>query len=129
MRPAVLLLCVLVLLAAPAAAAAQVDPFGPIPQPPPQATPAPEPADDGGDGDVGRSTLALIGIGVLAAFFAIGWAITRDARRSLTDADRTRLEREEAGAPTEGTRAARTQVKKKARQRAKAQRTARRRNR
>lgn len=129
MRRIALLLTVASVAAAPATALAQGDPFSPLPPPAPTPTPAPEPADNPGDGDVGRSTLFLVGLGVLAAFFGIGWAITRDARRSLTDSDRTRLEREEAGlAPARG-RTAQPQAKKRARQKTKAQRAARRRNR
>ena len=78
------LLCLLVFCAAlsgtvavPVAAAQ--DPFGPIPQSPPeeQAPPAPPQEDDGG---LNRTQELLIGGAGLVLLFGIGWAIVRDAR-------------------------------------------------
>ena len=66
--------------------------FGPLPPPVPAETPTPEPQDAGTTGDVSREVLFLIGGGVIVIFFAIGWAITRDARRSLTEDDRAAVE-------------------------------------
>ncbi len=79
----------LVLGVAAPAAAQQDTPFGPVP------TETPEPQGGTGDDDVSRTTLYLIGAGVLVLVVGIGWAISRDARRSLTSEDREALEREE----------------------------------
>ena len=67
--------------------------FGPLPPAQPAETPSPEPEDAGTTGDVSRQTLVLLGLGVILTFFVIGWAITRDARRSLTEADRAVVDR------------------------------------
>ena len=73
------LLTVLALLVPAPEAFAQTDPFGPI-----QATPTPEDNNTSVLGqDVGRSTLYIIAGGFLVAFIAIGWWISRDARRSI----------------------------------------------
>ena len=73
------LLTVLALLVPAPGAFAQTDPFGPI-----QATPTPEDNNTSVLGqDVGRSTLYIIAGGFLVAFIAIGWWISRDARRSI----------------------------------------------
>jgi hypothetical protein len=86
--PALLVMLAL-LVPAPAAALAQGGgPFGPLPPPQPVTTPSPEPQDAGTSGDVSRQTLFLLGLGVILTFVGIGWAITRDARRSLTEDDR-----------------------------------------
>jgi hypothetical protein len=95
------LLVMLALLAPVPAAAAQTGgggggAFSPLPPAQPAETPTPEPEDAGSSGDVSRQTLILIGGGVIAIFFAIGWAITRDARRSLTEEDRAALEGQRA---------------------------------
>jgi hypothetical protein len=94
--PALLVMLAL-LVPAPAAALAQGGgAFGPLPPAQPAETPTPDPEDAASTGEVSRQTLILIGGGVIAIFFAIGWAITRDARRSLTEEDRAALEGQRA---------------------------------
>ena len=127
--PALLVLLAL-LLPAPASALAQSGggAFGPIPPAQPAETPTPEPSDAGTAGDVSRQTLFLLALGVVVVFVGIGWWITRDARHSLTEADRAAVEGTRAGGPA-GRGAPRKQdmAKMKERQRAKtrAQRQAR----
>ena len=80
------LLCLLVLCAALGASVAvpvagAQDPFGPIPQTPPeQPPPTPPPEEDGGG--LNRTQELLIGGAGLVLLFGIGWAIVRDARTS-----------------------------------------------
>ena len=113
----------------PAAAHAQSNPFGPLPQAP-QATPAPAstPRNVADQSPISKTTLLLIGIGVLAVFVFIGVTITRDARSSLTDEDRRALERREAQ-KAEAQRKQRETAKTRARQKGRAQRNARKVNR
>jgi hypothetical protein len=123
MRRLAVLLLVLGLLAPAPAALAQSSPFGPLPQAPPAETPAPTAVENSAaQDDVGRSTLLLIAAGVMVVFVGLGIAITRDARRNLTEDDRLALER---GPATTGRQ--RNVQKAKARQKGKAQRDARRR--
>ena len=95
------LFCLLTLVAAlglPATALAQSggnNPFGPLPQAPPAATPTPEEGNRIGGDSISRETMFLIGAGVIAAFILGGYLLTRDARRSLTESDRSSLERAE----------------------------------
>lgn len=126
MRRLAVLSVVIGLLVAPPLAIAQSNPFGPLPQPVPEATPEPTPAPGSPQAQVSRTTLALIGLGVLLLFVAVGWAITRDARRNLTEEDRAALERETSGAAGR-TKPPAGKAKAKARQKGKAQRQARRR--
>jgi hypothetical protein len=130
MRRIAALVTMLLLLGAAPAAVAQSGPFAPLPQAPPAETPTPAPVGPDSSGDVSRQTLFIIGGGVLVAFFAIGWAISRDARRNLTDEDRRALERAERHeADPEERRRRQDRVKQRARQRTKAQKAARRHNR
>lgn len=85
------LLAALLLALAPAPALAQDTPFGPVPTPEPTVQPAP------GTDDVSRTTLYLIALGVLVGVVAIGYTISRDARRSLPAEEREALERERQG--------------------------------
>jgi hypothetical protein len=124
----ILVLVALASVAVPAAATAQSNPFGPLPQSAPEATPVPTatPADQN---SVSRPFLLGIAAAVAIIFLAIGFYITRDARRHLTDDDRRALEsgrgreREPEGLPGERVRT-RT-AKSKARAAAKRQRQAR----
>ncbi len=76
----------------PLSVLAQVtDPFG-AGTPTPTATPIPT-ADTG----TSDTTLLVIAAGVLIVFLAIGWFITRDARRNLTAEDRAAIERGDDG--------------------------------
>jgi hypothetical protein len=111
------------LLALPALAGAQSNPFGPLP-PPQQATPEPTAAPDPADqGKVSRPLLLGIAGGVAILFVGIGLYIARDARRNLTEADRNRLEHQQER--TEQQRRNAEKAKQRARARAKAQRQAR----
>jgi hypothetical protein len=119
-----LIVLVVLALAMPAAAVAQDNPFGPLP---PASSPAPTPPPDDSDDDAfastGRDTLYIIAGGLLVAFVAIGWWISRDARR-FTPRGSDRQALREEGPHRHGRKA-----KAKARARTRAQRAARRRNR
>src|SRR4051795_9795919 len=83
-RVASLLLCAICVAPAPAPALAQSSPFGPLPQPAPTATPTPQDTGTNVLGqDVGRKTLSGVAVGFVLLFIAIGWWISRDARRAL----------------------------------------------
>ncbi len=121
----VLVLCLP--LAAPAGALAQGDPFGPIPQSPqPTPTVAPAPADPTDDGlsDTQQLLIALAGFVLL---LGIAWAIVRDARQSAPVSGAA--DPLEAGERTKGSRTPPKRRVKQGRQRAKAARQARKRNR
>ena len=120
-----LLVVLALLLPAPATALAQGGgAFGPIPPAQPAETPPPEPEDAGTTGDVSRQTLFLLGLGVILVFVGIGYAITRDARRSLTEADRAAVDgtREKGTAPRKQDMA---KMKERQREKTRAQRQAR----
>jgi hypothetical protein len=107
-------------------AAAQQNPFGPLPQSAPTVTAAPTAtaASTSGD-DSSRSTLFIIG-GVLVAGFAImGWFIARDARRGLGESELAAVGR----ARDQGPHAHKRHAKAQARARGRAQRAARKKNR
>ena len=110
-------------LAAPAVAAAQDNPFGPLPQPAPSPAPTAPPDDTDELFDTGSRTLFVIAGALLIAFLAIGWWISRDARRFVPRADKQPALREQG--PHRHAR----QAKAKARAKTRAQRAARRRNR
>jgi hypothetical protein len=76
----VTLAALLVALALPAAGVAQ-DPFGPIPQAPPQEQPDPAPAPQEDEG-LSRMQELLIGAAGVVLLFGIGWAIVRDAKHA-----------------------------------------------
>jgi hypothetical protein len=122
-RLACLALC-LAALAAPASAVAQTSPFGPLPEPAPEATPLPENTDTSVFGqDVGRSTLYLIGGGFLVFFIGIGWFISRDARRALPRGAQSAAAQQRRADPKERHR--RQREKERARKKTRAQRQAR----
>src|SRR4051812_49311405 len=87
----VVILAMLVLaLILPAGALARdrgggTDAFGPLPAaPPPAPTPIPRSTPTSGNGgDVNRSTLLVIGGGLLLVFLVIGRVIMRDAKQHL----------------------------------------------
>jgi len=117
------LLAVLLLALVPAPALAQQDtPFGPIPTPEPTIEPAP------GTDDVSRTTLYLIAAGVLVAVVGIGYAISRDARRSLPAEEREAAREPEPEMPGQVSRQARARARKQ-RSKAKIARESRKRNR
>jgi hypothetical protein len=119
--------CALLALLVPAAVArAQGNPFGPVPQgaPAQAATPTPVPTSTPDSGSTGRTTLFVIGGGLLVAFAAMAVFIARDARRSLPEDKRPTGALREEGAHRHK-RAAKAQARAKGR----AQKAARRRNR
>ncbi len=99
--------------------------FSPLPPAQPAETPPPEEPEDFGaaDEDVSRSTLFLVAIGVVLAFVALGWAITRDARRNLNEVDRAAVEGVRVGDPIR--KQDRAKARERARQKTRAQRQAR----
>jgi hypothetical protein len=123
MRRLALVLVLAGLAAGAAPALAQDgDPFNPLPPAPPTATPAPR--DTAAEEDVGRKTLYAIGGALLVSFVAIGWWISRDARRALPPDHRPSERLREEGPHRHERRA-----KAKARQKGRAQREARRKSR
>lgn len=122
-RLPVLLVVLLLLAPAPAAVAQGGGAFGPLPPAQPAETPTPEPVDTNPNDDISRGTLFLIAVGVIGSFFVLGWMITRDARRNLTDEDRAAVEgARAAGAPRKQELA---RQKARAREKTRAQRQAR----
>jgi hypothetical protein len=113
-------------LALAPAAAAQQNPFGPLPQTAPTVTAVPTPTATPSSGSsTGRDTLFLIG-GVLVVGFAImGWFIARDARRGLPEGEFAGVGRQRDQGPHKH----KLQAKSKARAKGRAQRSARKRNR
>jgi hypothetical protein len=125
-RRALLVVLVCALLV-PSAAFAQGDAFGPLPQAAPTETPTPaqDNSNDSLTSDLGgRTTLFVIMGGLLIAFIGIGVFISRDARRALPKHHRPDHRLRE-----EGPHRHKRQAKERARQRTKAQRVARRKNR
>lgn len=122
MRRPLLLSLVLLALCAPAAHA-QSNPFGPLPVPTaPAATPEPV-QDPREEGAISRSLLFGIAGAVLLVFIGIGLYISRDARKHLSTDDRRTLEREKERVDEQRVRGER--VKKKARDKTRAQKQAR----
>lgn len=119
-----LLAALVLLVPAPAALAQGGGAFGPLPQAPPAQTPVPEGPGDVSSEDVSRSTLFLIAAGVLLSFVGLGYWITRDARRNLSDDDRAAVEgsREPGTAPRKQDIA---KAKQRAREKTRRQRQAR----
>jgi hypothetical protein len=101
------------------------DPFGPIPQTPPEeppAAPAPQEEDQG----LNRTQELMIGGAGLVLLFGIGWAIVRDARTSApVDRDHPL----EEGERRKGSRTPAARRVQQGRAKAKAARKARRKNR
>jgi hypothetical protein len=123
-RIASLLLCAICLAAAPAPALAQSSPFGPLPQPAPTATPTPQDTGTNVLGqDVGRKTLYGIAGGFVLLFIAIGWWISRDARRALPKGPASEAALARRADPRERHR--RQREKERARKKTRAQRQAR----
>jgi hypothetical protein len=122
-------LTLVIAMIAPPVALGQSNPFGPLPQAAtPEPTPVATPKNIADQDSIPKSTLVLIGLGVLVIFVGLGWAITRDARSSLTDDDRRALERRERERD-EVSKKQRQTAKTKARQKGRQQRQARKANR
>ena len=125
------LACVL-LLALPAAALAQNNPFSPIPPAPPQQTAPPQDDSDDGtalgeDEGLSRRQQLLIGLAGAVLLGGIAIAILRDARRSAPVEHHRR--EDEGGTRSRGTRTPKERRVSQGRARAKAARRARRKNR
>ena len=96
MRRLLVLLVLLCAMAAPPAALAQSSPFGPLPQAvTPTPSPSPTPGNVNGQSSVSRGLLLGIAGAVAILFLGIGFYISRDARRNLTEEDRRALDRAE----------------------------------
>jgi hypothetical protein len=122
----VALLTTVLALALATPAAAQQNPFGPLPQTQPTVTAVPTATSTPASGDsTGRSTLFIIGGVLVLGFGIMGWFIARDARRGLRESQLAAV-----GRPRdEGPHAHKRQAKAKARAKGRAQRQARKRNR
>ena len=109
-----------------ATAVAQQDPFGPIPQAPPEAPPPVTVQQEEQDDGLNRTQELLIGAAGIVLLFGIGWAIVRDARSAApVDADHPITEREQV----KGSRKPPARRVKQGRAKAKAARQARKKNR
>jgi hypothetical protein len=108
-------------------AAAQQNPFGPLPQastPVPTATPVPTTSTSDGS-NTERVTLFAIGGALVIGFLVIGWFIMRDARRAIPKEELAALSR----LRDEGPHARKRQAKARARARTRRQKQARKKNR
>ena len=120
------LIATLFALALAPGAAAQQNPFGPLPQPAPTVTAVATPtATPSSDSSTGRNTLFLIGGVLIAGFGIMGWFIARDARRGLPEGELAAVGRQRDQGPHKH----KLQAKAKARSKGRAQRAARKRNR
>jgi hypothetical protein len=107
-------------------AAAQQNPFGPLPQPAPTETPVATPVSNtSSDNNTGRNTLFLIGGALIVGFLAMGWFIMRDARQAIPEEDLAAMSR----LREQGPHAHKQHAKRKARAKGRAQRHARKSNR
>ena len=97
-------------------AAAQQNPFGPLPQTQPTVTAVPTATTTPTSSDsTGRNTLFLIG-GILVAGFALmGWFIARDARRGLGEGELASIGRERDLGPHAHKRHAKAKARAKGR--------------
>ena len=124
------IICLLALLA-PAGALAQDNPFGPIPQAPPQQTAPPEDEEtrDPFAQDEGLSSRQQLLIVLAGGIFVLGiaWFILRDARRAAPIIEHR--PESEGGTASKGTRAPKKQRVSQGRAKAKQARRARKRNR
>ncbi len=118
MRRALALAALTGLLALPAGAVAQSNPFGPLP-PPQQEVPTPTAAPTSSEqSSVSRTLLLGIAGGVALLFVGIGVFISRDARTRLTKSDRHALERRRENTEEHRRKAQRDKAKARARTRA-----------
>jgi hypothetical protein len=111
-------------LALAAPAAAQQNPFGPLPDAP-TATPAPVKPTTSDPNNTNRTTLFLIGGVLIVGFGAMGWFIMRDARSAIPEEDLAAMGRLREAGP----HAHKRQAKAKARAKGRSQRNARKSNR
>lgn len=116
----------LLALALATPAAAQQNPFGPLPQAAPTQTPTAAPSTSStADNSTGRATLFIIGGALVIGFAFMGWFILRDARQSLPEEQLAALGR----LREQGPHAHQRQTKAKARAKGRAQKNARKHNR
>ena len=124
-------LIVALALLAPAAAVAQQNPFGPIPQAPPQQTAPPEDesttASNDDDDGLSRQQQILITLAGVLLLAGIGYAIVRDARSAAPVEHH--LREDEGGTRSRGTRTPKDRRVERGRARAKRARRARKKNR
>jgi hypothetical protein len=112
-------------LALVAPAAAQQNPFGPLPQAAPTETPTPTAVASSDDNSTGRNTLFIIGGALIIGFGVMGWFIMRDARAALPEEELASLSR----LREQGPHAHKRQAKAKARAKTRHQKAARKHNR
>jgi hypothetical protein len=119
------LITTLLVLALASPAAAQQNPFGPLPAAPTE-TPAPVATPTSSDdNNTGRNTLFVIGGALVVGFLIMGWFIMRDARKAIPEEDLAAMNR----LREQGPHAHKQHAKAKARAKARAQRHARKANR
>jgi hypothetical protein len=119
------LITTLLVLALASPAAAQQNPFGPLPQAAPTETPAPTATPSSEDNNTGRNTLFVIGGALIIGFLIMGWFIMRDARKAIPEEDLAAMNR----LREQGPHAHKQHAKQKARSKGRAQRHARKANR
>jgi hypothetical protein len=120
------LISTLLVLALATPAAAQQNPFGPLPSAPTEAPPTPTPTSSSSDDtDTGRVTLFIIGGALVIGFAIMGWFIMRDARRAIPEEDLAAMGR----LREQGPHAHKQHAKAKARAKGRAQKNARKSNR
>jgi hypothetical protein len=119
------LITTLLALALASPAAAQQNPFGPLPSAPTE-TPAPTATpSSSNDNNTGRNTLFVIGGALVVGFLIMGWFIMRDARKAIPEEDLAAMNR----LREQGPHAHKQHAKAKARQKGRQQRQARKANR
>ena len=120
------LITTLLVLALAAPAAAQQNPFGPLPDAPTaEPTPVATASTNSDNNNTGRFTLFVIGGALVIGFAVMGWFIMRDARRSIPDDELAAMGR----LREQGPHAHKQHAKAKARAKGRAQKNARRSNR
>jgi hypothetical protein len=114
------LLTTMLVLAVAAPAGAQSSPFGPLPPAAPTPTPTVASSATTDDGTTGRNILFIVGGALIIGFGVMGWFILRDARGAIP-------EPELAGPRLrdEGPHKHKKQAKARARQKTRAQKSAR----
>jgi len=120
------LISTLLVLALATPAAAQQNPFGPLPSAPTaEPTAAPTTTSNSDDNNTGRNTLFVIGGALVIGFLIMGWFIMRDARRAIPEEDLAAMNR----LREQGPHAHKQHAKAKARAKGRQQRQARKANR
>jgi hypothetical protein len=107
-------------------AAAQQNPFGPLPQAAPTETPTPTAVSNSdSSNNTGQTTLFIIGGALVIGFAIVGYFIMRDARRGLPEEELAAMGR----LREQGPHAHKREAKAKARAKGRAQKNARKHNR